>query len=334
MRTIRLREYETSPAVALTRAEVDGLRLALQDTVAVTPTSGAEGLYDLRPGSTVGAVTVGGLRCLVAPKIAVGNLAFLLGYGLDRVHWSDSGFDLAEEEDLVEAIVPALVRQVRRALRHGVLYGYRSHDEALPIVRGQIRMSDQMRARYRMAPPIEVRYDEFSPDILENRLLRAALHKLSRLRARSDSTTRALREFDRALAEVQLVDFHPRAVPQVVYTRLNAHYRAAVELARLVLRGGSWDLEHGAVVASAFPVDMNAAFEDFVAIALREALGLTEREFPRGQSLALDRAGRVRMAPDLSWWRSGACVFVGDVKYKRTSLAGFRHRTSISCTPT
>jgi 5-methylcytosine-specific restriction enzyme subunit McrC len=66
---------------------------------------------------------------------------------------------------------------------------------------------------------------------------------------------------------------------------------------------------------------MNAVFEDFVSVALREALALTARVFPRhcaGRRLALDTASKVRLQPDLSWWEGGRCVFAGDIKYKRT----------------
>jgi len=54
--------------------------------------------------------------------------------------------------------------------------------------------------------------------------------------------------------------------------------------------------------------------------ALREALHVTERDFPRGASgrrmwLAGDR---IRLQPDLSWWEGNRCVFVGDLKYKKT----------------
>ena len=56
-------------------------------------------------------------------------------------------------------------------------------------------------------------------------------------------------------------------------------------------------------------------------IALREALGVTDREFPQGgkrHRMELDHAGKLGIEPDISWWRDSRCVFVGDLKYKRT----------------
>ena len=70
---------------------------------------------------------------------------------------------------------------------------------------------------------------------------------------------------------------------------------------------------------------MNRVFEDFVVTALREKLGLTERVLKQGESLRLDRARKIDVRPDLSWWQSGQCLFVGDVKYKRLEAGGIKH---------
>jgi len=75
------------------------------------------------------------------------------------------------------------------------------------------------------------------------------------------------------------------------------------------------------VDASVFLIDMNAVFERFIRVALREALRLDVHAFPpaaRGHSIHLDTKGRIRLEPDLSWWTNDSCVFVGDCKYKKT----------------
>ncbi len=67
---------------------------------------------------------------------------------------------------------------------------------------------------------------------------------------------------------------------------------------------------------------MNAVFERFVREAIREQLQLPPSAFPSGNATSavhLDRDRQVPLEPDLSWWERGACVFVGDCKYKRTT---------------
>ena len=142
----------------------------------------------------------------------------------------------------------------------------------------------------------------------------------SRLRLRSEHSRRGLRGIDARLEGVSLVTYDPRRLPLIRFDRLNERYRDAVALARLILRSASFDLGHGEVPAAAFLVDMNLAFEDFVVEALRDALGSEHGvlvQGARGRRLHLDEAEQVALQPDLSLWRGGRCVFVGDVKYKR-----------------
>jgi 5-methylcytosine-specific restriction enzyme subunit McrC len=213
-------------------------------------------------------------------------------------------------------------------LRRGVLQGYRVEEDALPTVRGRLRFEDQLRRRHGVFPPAEVRYDEFTEDIEENGLLKAAIARLGRLRLRAERTWHALRAFDDALANVRLVEYDARRLPDIAWTRLNERYQPAVALARLILRAVSWDLSHGPHAATAVLVDMNQVCEDFVILALREELRLSECAFPQGalgRGLRLDLAGKVTLQPDISWWDGARCVFVGDVKYKRVNVAGIKH---------
>ena len=184
-------------------------------------------------------------------------------------------------------------------------------------MRGRIRFDDQIRYRYAIAPPIEVRYDEFTEDIEVNRLVKAAIRRLGMLRIRSETLRQSLRDFDGTLSRVSSVEYDSRNLPDISWTRLNEHYRPAVELAKLILRATSFELRHGEVRSTTFLVNMNVVFEDFVLVALRESLGLSEQTLPKGALLHLDTVEEVRMEPDISWWEGRDCVFVGDVKYKR-----------------
>jgi len=327
MRRLTLHEYRTEPQVRLSAEERDAL-LRSVPSLTMTPSVGLEGHYDLTPSSHVGAVEVGSLSVTILPKIPVNRVMFLISYALDPANWSSNGFDFDEEDSLLEAIIPGFVRQLQIALRRGVLEGYRTEESSLMTVRGRLRIGDQLRKRFGAAPPAEVTYDEFTEDIEENRLIKAALTRLGGMRIRNQLVRRSLRRFDSALERVGLVRYDPRSIPEVRYTRLNQHYRPAVELARLILRSDSYELCHGALRGTSFLVDMSRVFEDFVVVALREALGVSEHSFPQGASgrqLFLDAARRVSLQPDISWWEGGTCAFVGDVKYKALPGSGVVH---------
>ena len=314
MRAIDLREYERSGPWPLSAAERDALRNVVRDLV-VEPAEGLEGEYHLKPGSWVGAVEIGDLSVSIRPKLDIARVLFLAGYADVRER---ERFDFREAPTLVEALAPALAATARRAFAGGLLHGYRVEEEALLTVRGRIRVEDQIRRRFGVAVPVEVRYDEFTDDVTANRLVKAAAERLGRMRLRSRRSREGLRWIGARLENVSLVEYPPTAVPEVAFDRLNQHYREAVALARLVLRHSSFETGRGSLRAAGFLMDMNRVFQDFVTRALREALGVSARVLRADDGgMCLDEGWRIRLKPDLSWWDRRECAFVGDVKYKR-----------------
>ncbi len=322
-----LTEYETREAVHLSQIELRTLQ-RLAPWMSIAPSAVAESCYDLKPDSHVGTLNLGTATIEIRPKLDVGRVLFLISYSMGLAAWTDEDFEYAERASLLEAIIPGFMANVRRAFLGGLRQGYRIEEAALQSVRGRVRFADQIRDRFGLMPPIEVRFDEFTEDIELNRLVKAALNRLGRLPIRSDRQRQSLRAFDSVLSNVTLVAYHPRHLPKINYTRLTEHYRPAVELAKLILRSTSFELGRGEARASTFIVDMNDVFEDFVVVALRDALNLSERSFPQGaknRRLRLDEARVIGLEPDLSWWDGDECTFVGDVKYKRVSAKGVKH---------
>ena len=319
MQQVDLQEYVRSRPHALSPSERDALREAIP-SLTVEPAYVTEGEYVLTPGSTVGAVEVGGLSVRIEPKIPIGQVLSLACYAIGEVKFQESDFDFPEEVALPDALALALVAAARRAFARGLLHGYRTEEEALLTVRGRIRFDDQVRRRFGVPLPVEVRYDEFTDDILANQLVKAAVVRLGGMRLRSPEARRGLGWVAAMLENVSLEEYPPNGVPEVRFDRLNEHYRNVATLARLVLRHGAFEAGRGAVRASGFLMDMNDVFQEFVTVALRKELRLSERKFRSDKQLpcvTLDEENGIRLQPDLSWWEGGACVFVGDAKYKR-----------------
>lgn len=318
--TLELREYERRTVeMPLDEAHLKALDAA---HIGVTPLGG--GRHELRPESHVGALRVGETSIVVRPKIEAARAMFLISYALDPGHWrEDDGAALTADAGVLDAIAAAFARETRRAIGRGLLRGYRREEEALHGVRGRIRFADQLRRRPGVPLPVEVAFDEFTADVEENRLLHAALRLLARLPLRSADARAEVRALLPRFADVGAPSYRRGGAPDIAWTRLNAHYRRAAALARLVVEWSSLELRGGETAAAAFMIDMNAVFERFVRAALREELGLAETAWPepdgvRRQRLRLDEADEIRLEPDLMWLDGREPVFVGDAKYKRT----------------
>ena len=316
---VDLTEYRCSSSVKLSASQRDGLREAVQDLV-VEPTPREEGLYNLTPQSTVGAIEVDGLSLVISPKIGITQVLSLAIYAMAAEGLQPKRrFSFEADSSLPDMLAIALAQAAQNAFGRGLLRGYRQVEESLFGVRGRIRIDDQLRRRQAMPLPLEVRYDEFTEDILENRLIRAAASLLVAVRLESPVARRGMGWLAGTLADVAHVEFSPTDVPEVHLDRLNQHYGNVIALSRMILRHSAFQSRRGGVRATGFLFDMNDVFQKFVTRAFREALGTTEAAFGEKRTLSLDIGGYVHLKPDLVWRRDGRVVFVGDAKYKDLS---------------
>ena len=320
-RRLDLKEYQSS-CHRLTESELNALGGALP-SLDIRPEAGAaSGTYRITPGSTVGAVEVGDLSVLIRPKLEIPQLLSILCYAMGRYSPQRRYFEFPEENALPDALALSLASAARRAFSRGLLHGYRVREEALHTVRGRIRFRDQLRRRFGSAIPIEVRYDEFTDDILANQLVKAAAARLVRMRLRSQPARRELGRILGTLENVSGLDFEPRSLPTVRIDRLNEHYGDVIALSQLVLSRSEYEARRGQQRSPGFLVDMNMVFQDFVTQALREKLGVSDTVFLERSIGSLDEARQVNLKPDLTWWFGRECLFVGDAKYKVTDGRG------------
>ena len=320
MLEINLQEYAISEHIL----SVDQLEALLQESknlrLSIEPVKGRKGRYNLSPGSKVGALEIGEVSVLIEPKIGIPKLLSLVCYTLGMYKPQEQKlFDFQKEETLPDVLALALIAGARRAFGRGLLRGYLSEEDALFTIRGRIRFDEQIRRRYGIPLPVELGFDEFTEDILANRLVKAAAARLGRMTLRSPEARRGLGWIAAILENVSLLEFQRGHIPEVTFDRLNEHYTHVVGLARLILLHSEFESFRGHVRASGFLVDMNKLFQEFVTQALREALensaGRLHTE-TSGLKITLDRQDKVQLFPDLSWWEGGDCTFVGDAKYK------------------
>ena len=316
---VDLTEYRKSDVYRLTASQRGALAEALP-SLTIEPAGDTNGEFTLKPSSIVGAVNVSGLSVRISPKIGIPKLLALACYALRFYDVRDLVDDLKEVETLPDALALALGHTVRRAFAGGLMHDYLTRDESLHTVRGRIRFDEQLRRRFSLPLPVEVRYDDYTDDILPNRLVKAAALRLRKAGLRGVKSKRELAWIAGMLDNVTPTEFSRRELTDVKADELSARYRDVVELSCLILRRGAYESARGEVRSTGFTMDMNQVFQEFVTVALREALPVSEHVFLEKSIPSLDDDGnddgKVRLKPDLTWWQGNDCVFVGDAKYK------------------
>lgn len=322
----RIRIAETAKfgtKVELTRAEAT----AIGATGFLDVRPELDGGWSVRPLGLVGAVRAGSIQIEIWPKekVKLSHLIFMLGYAADPGFRPE--FVIAQEYDeLWPALAESLARLAERALAHGVLQGYRSVEDSATVVRGRIRVVDQLRARPGRAVPLEVAYDDYLVDIPENQVLRTALRRMKSVPRLEPSLRARLGHLDNRLDGVAVAQTNS-AIPVWRPTRLNERYQSALRLAEVIVRNSSAQMGDGGIEVAAFTVSMWKVFEDFVTTAMGEAFARRNARLGVQYRAHLDSERhdghpRVPMAVDLVHLHRGVPRTVIDAKYKAADASG------------
>ena len=84
-------------------------------------------------------------------------------------------------------------------------------------------------------------------------------------------------------------------------------------------------MDFGRIHATCRRIRPSPGTSDFVVVALREALSVSDGVLVQGarqRPLYLDVAGRISLLPDLSLWEGLTCRFVGDIEVQASSELG------------
>jgi 5-methylcytosine-specific restriction enzyme subunit McrC len=314
---------ELGPPVELTLTPAQGRALAESGVITAVPSPYRAGTWLIGQSGKGGAARVADLELHIRPKVSIARLLFLVGYSMHAAAWRPETVPAGEAADLIPAVAQALWRQTERAVHQGLLPGYILVEESSPVLRGRLRESEQLHRHHGLPLPLEIRHDEFTVDIPENQILRTACERMLTVPRVDAESQHMLRRLLRDFTEVTSLS---RADPIPVWqpSRLNARYHAALRLAEIVLRATSVEHQVGTVAVDGFLLDMPVLFEDFVTVALREALVAAYGGRVAAQDRHyLDQAGKVALRPDIVWKLRDSPVAVIDAKYKAEKPVGY-----------
>jgi len=262
--------------------------------------------------SWIGVVRFSNFELRVVPKLARGNLSvvrmldYASGIGALRRYEASRQLETVGES-LFELMAWLFSDASARLVSDGLLSDYVAHEDSLHVLRGRLRLGPQIQRHFGQVDPLEVAFDEFETDIIENQILVAALDG-TRSIVRTPALRRRIRRLHSIFHEVADPATDPLlALGEMVYTRRNEHYRNSHVFAQLLLkRMAVRDLfTPGGTTCFAFLLDMNDLFETFVARLVSDALeplGIRVHSQRRDPSIIIDEATGKRYAsiiPDL-----------------------------------
>jgi len=266
--------------------------------------------------SKVGFIRSGDSLIRIEPKISIRKVLQLISPNLEDVQILSEPVEISESDDWTNALTEFFLSASTAALALGPLHGYREVSEAANLVKGRIDFSRQLKRNPGRPIPIEIDFDEFSPDIPENRIILTALQVLLTRFPLETTQRNRLFKLQYVLAAVTPIEHH-KTIPTVTLTSLNNHYGPALRISELILRFQGLDADFGETSANSFLLDMEKIFEKYLEnrfSSLTEAGSQIFRAQGSGESL--DRGGLVGIRPDYLWFEGGNVTGVADAKYK------------------
>lgn len=266
---------------------------------------GGEGVLEhrrhhLRARGVVGVIAAPGCQLEILPKIeAPGEaetsdaalrcrLVHMLAVARDiRIDARDAASLDWQGDTLLEILVRLFCGKMMEAVRQGLPRLYTGQEDDLPALRGRLDVMRQFSTLAARPQKLACRYDELSPDIALNQVMKATVSKLSRLATATDNQ-RSLRELSLAYADVSNVPAHALRWDRITLDRSNRRWRELVSLARLLLGERYQTTSSGPAEGHALLFEMNVLFEEYIARLTRRALaGTALRVVPQGGPAAL-----------------------------------------------
>ena len=176
-----------------------------------------------------------------------------------------------ERMSLLEIFISMFVAEVAMLVKQGLKSSYNSVEDNERFFKGKLNVPQNIKLNYVSKERFYVRYDEWSIDRPENRLLKATLdflRKQSSDNSNRHSISRLLTFFESVPASSDnAADFS-----KCSNDRSLSHYQKALSWCKIFLRGNSFTAFAGSEVAVALLFPMEKVFESYIAAKLRRVI--------------------------------------------------------------
>ncbi len=169
---------------------------------------------------------------------------------------------------LMDIFVQQFIISVQSLLQQGLKRDYLRQHDNLAWMKGKLRISAQLTKNSVRRDRFQVEYDEYSIERLENRILKTAIVKVSRL-TRNAQLIRQLQPLLTAFDSIPPITDAEFAFNQIRLDRDMHYYEQTLDWAKLILQGESPHCMKGQANAISLLFPMEAVFESFVAAWMR-----------------------------------------------------------------
>jgi 5-methylcytosine-specific restriction enzyme subunit McrC len=171
----------------------------------------------------------------VKRAIPIENVYYLFCYAWDRFPEGKAiGLGRTESPEIWDLFATVLVRGVNRLLRRGLDRGYTEIEEEISCIRGRIVVGDTLRRNLLMLGRAKCCFDDLRHDILNNRIIKASIHRLSDADELDEALRHELSRLKRSFSEVADVSLSNTLFRCIQLSRNNGSYDLLIKICELM----------------------------------------------------------------------------------------------------
>jgi 5-methylcytosine-specific restriction enzyme subunit McrC len=243
------------------------------------------GIRKLRFINLVGIIQLNTVRIEILPKISlhhqdesVNRRVLLNMLNMTKqlpVQLNERTLSQFEKVDLSHLLAHLFVTELYKALKRGIYRGYEQKQENLPHLKGRLMISPHLRKNANHSIHAFCEYDELSPNVTLNQVLKTALKVIQPIIQQNTIRTQSMMIHE-LFDEVDDQKIDKNMLENIQLNRQNQHYDNVLQLAIAILRSTSMSTGFNQQAAFSFLFKMNELFEGYVGECLKKVVAPTE----------------------------------------------------------
>lgn len=231
--------------------------------------------------------------------------------------FNDSSIQV-DRMNLYEIFINMYLQEIRRLIKIGLKSDYIFKEDNLNYYKGKLLTSQHFKINLVHKERFYVAYDEFNPNRVENKLIKATLFKLQKLTTSAENS----KEIRQLLVPFEMIDAsinYTTDFSKVKIDRNNRDYEIIMQWSKVFLLNKSFTTFSGNNNSRALLFSMEKVYESYVAKHLKKILGedgWNVSSQDRGYYLFTEPRLQFALIPDIVCKR-GERIIIMDTKWKK-----------------
>jgi len=200
--------------------------------------------------------------------VPIENIYYLLCYAWNKLDEKDRvNISIDDKTELVDLFSKVLINSTQMLLKKGIDKDYIEQTEELAGVKGKVLASESLKKNLLYKQRTCCSFQDFSLNILSNRILVSTIYKLSRVKELDKQLKYELVNLQRMLSNVELIEITNGYFRQVRLNRNNRFYGFVMNICQIIYENSLPSEEPGKYEFFDFTKDdnkMNKLFEAFI----------------------------------------------------------------------